>query len=343
MEPRFSPRDFEPQSFLDDTSGVSGVSIEETQLFLTPWQITSRRFFQNKLAVSGVVILFLISAFCYILPLFFEYSETEIFYLDNETRLELRIGEDSSALSNSVLNSLSPPSAAHPLGTNRMGQDILARLMYGGRISLMVGFIVVAVELIFGIFLGGVAGYYGGAISAVIMRAADIISSIPFVPLMLIIASLLISLKISPARKIYYTMFVMGCLYWTSVARLVRGSVLSLREMEFMQAAEASGIKTFNKIFRHLIPNTLPVIIVTATLDLGTIIILESTLSFLGVGVGAPYASWGNMVSTVNDSEIMRNFPHAWIAPGLLILFTVLAFNFIGDGLRDATDPRMKR
>jgi peptide/nickel transport system permease protein len=331
------PQNFEPQSFMQESS------IEERQLFLTPWQITSRRFFRNKLAVSGVAILLLISAFCYIIPLFFAYSETEIFYLDNETKKELRIGEDSAALSDSVLNSLARPSASHPLGTNRMGQDILARLMYGGRISLMVGFIVVAIELVLGIFLGGVAGYYGGAISAVIMRAADIISSIPFVPLMLIIASLLISLKISPARKIYYTMFVMGALYWTAVARLVRGSVLSLREMEFMQAAEAAGIKTFNKIFRHLIPNTLPVIIVTATLDLGTVIILESTLSFLGVGVGAPYASWGNMVSAVNDAEIMRSFPHAWIAPGVLILLTVLAFNFVGDGLRDATDPRLKR
>jgi peptide/nickel transport system permease protein len=331
------PELFEPQTFIE------AQPLEETQLFLTPRQIASRRFFRNKLAVSGVVVLFLISAFCYVLPLFFSYSETEIFYLDYETKQELRIDDDSKALANSILNSLEPPSSRHILGTNRMGQDVLARLMYGGRISLMVGFIVVMVELILGVFLGGVAGYYGGALNAVIMRAADMIASIPFVPLMLIIASLLISLNVSPQRKIYYTMFIMGAIYWTSVARLVRGNILSLRETEFMQAAEATGIRTINKIFRHLIPNTLPTIIVTATLDLGNVIILESTLSFLGVGVGAPYASWGNMVSAVNDAEIMRNFPYVWIAPGVLILLTVLAFNFAGDGLRDATDPRMKR
>jgi peptide/nickel transport system permease protein len=196
--------------------------------------------------------------------------------------------------------------------------------------------------LLLGVLLGGLAGYYGKLVNGVIMRIVDIISSIPPMPLMFILSSLFITLGISPQYKIYYTMFVIGLTWWTGVARMVRGTILSLRETEFMQAADATGIKTRNKIFRHLIPNTLPVLIVTATLDLGAVILYESTMSFLGVGVGTPYASWGNMVSAVNDNVIMRDYPNLWLAPGLCILIVVMAFNFVGDGLRDATDPRMK-
>jgi peptide/nickel transport system permease protein len=219
---------------------------------------------------------------------------------------------------------------------------MFARLMYGGRVSLLVGFFVVFVELLVGILLGGAAGYYGGIVNGIIMRLVDIIASIPFIPLMLIMSSMLITLQISPQYKIYVTMIILGFLYWTGVARMVRGCILSLREMEFMQAADATGIRARHKIFRHLIPNMLPNLIVRATLDLGGVILLESTLSFLGVGVGAPYASWGNMVSVVNDTEILQGHPNVWFAPGLCILIVVLAFNFVGDGLRDATDPRMK-
>jgi peptide/nickel transport system permease protein len=241
-----------------------------------------------------------------------------------------------------VLNSLSPANAKHILGTNKLGQDMFSRIMYGGRVSLLVGFFVVFVELLIGVLLGGAAGYYGGIFSGTVMRLVDIISSIPIVPLMLIMSSLLITLQISPQYKIYVTMIMLGFLYWTGVARLVRGCILSLREMEFMQAADASGIRAGHKIFRHLIPNMLPNLIVRATLDLGAVILLESTLSFLGVGVGAPYASWGNMVSQVSDTEILQYHPNVWFVPGLCILIVVLAFNFVGDGLRDATDPRMK-
>ena len=160
---------------------------------------------------------------------------------------------------------------------------------------------------------------------------------------MLIISSLLISMKISPSVKIYYTMFIMGVIYWAGVARMIRGNILSLREMEYMQAAEAAGIRTSRKIFRHLVPNVMPLIIVMATMDLGGVILMESTMSYLGIGVSAPFASWGNMVSAVTNDAIMRNFLNIWVPPGLCILLTVLAFNFVGDGLRDAFDPRMKR
>lgn len=318
------------------------LDLAENQLFLTPWQMIMRRFFRNRLAVLGLVIIALMLVFCYIMPLFYPYSETEILYIHKETGQEVRTHE-TALISESILNSLQKPDAKHILGTTAMGQDMLSRLMYGGRISLMVGFVVVFVELFIGVVLGGVAGYYGKVVDIIIMRLVDILSSIPIVPLMLIIAALLITLNISPQQKIYYTMFIIGFLYWPSIARMVRGNILSLREMEFIQAANATGISVPHVIFRHLIPNTMGNLIVAATLSLGGVILLESVLSYLGVGVSLPYASWGNMVSAINDSTVMRDFPAVWVSPGICILFTVLAFNFIGDGLRDATDPRMKR
>lgn len=325
----------EPQAFPDERT-------DEKQLFLTPWQMILKRFMSNRLAVTGLVSLVLMALLCFITPLFYEYNETEVFYLDKVTGEEIRTYE-TDRITDSILGSLIKPDDNHLLGTNKMGQDMLARLMYGGRVSLLVGFVVVGVELILGIFLGGLAGYYGRAADTIIMRLVDIIASIPLIPLMLIVAMWLVALNISPQYKIYYTMFIIGAIQWTGIARIVRGNILSLRESEFMQAATATGIKVRHKIFKHLIPNTLPSIIVAATLDLGAIILLESTLSFLGVGVGAPYASWGNLVQSVNENTIMRDFPNLWVPPGICILITVLAFNFVGDGLRDATDPRMKR
>ena len=316
--------------------------LEEKRVFLTPGQMVMKRFFRNRLAVIGLVILVLMALFCFVGPVFSPYTETEIFYLDKETGEEIRMTE-SERITDAVLNSKALPSAAHWLGTNEMGQDMFTRLMYGGRISLLVGFVVVAVEMLVGVSLGGIAGYYGGKVDMVIMRLVEIFVSIPFIPLMLILSSLLISLKVSPENKIYYTMFVMGIIYWAGVARMIRGNILSLREMEYMQAAEATGIRTSRKIFKHLIPNVMPIIIVMATMDLGGVILMESTMSFLGIGVGQPYASWGNMVSSVNDNVILRNFLNIWLPPGICILLTVLAFNFVGDGLRDAFDPKMKR
>ncbi|MDR2481115.1 MAG: ABC transporter permease [Spirochaetaceae bacterium] len=329
----------------DSLTPVSYVETEDNagyELYITPARMIARRFLQNKLAVIGLVTLITVTIFCFIAPVFYSYSESEQFYIDKNTGEELRASDDSQKLSISVLNSLKPPCAKHILGTNKFGQDMLARIMYGGRISLIVGVSVVLIELFIGIMFGGAAGYYGGIINGVIMRFIDIISSIPDIPLMLILSSMLAVLQIPPKNKIYFTMLIIGLLWWTHVARMVRGCVLSLCKMEFMQAVDATGIKTRHKIFRHLIPNMAPNLIVQATLDLGGVILLESTLSFLGVGVGVPYASWGNMVSLVNDTEILKFHPNIWLPPGLCILAVVMAFNFIGDGLRDAADPRMK-
>jgi peptide/nickel transport system permease protein len=319
--------------------------LERSRVILTPGQIVMKQFMRNKLAIVGAIVIIFMVLFCYVGPLFSPYGETELFYLNTATGEEIRMSDKAGISGNEdvILNIKSSPSKGHLLGTSELGCDVLTRLMYGGRISLMVGFLVVALEIVIGVILGCIAGYYGKWVDMLVMRAVEILNSIPFIPLMLIISSVLISLEIPPAKKIYYTMFILGLLYWPGVARMIRGNVLSLREMEYMQAAEATGLKVRRKIFGHLVPNLMPLIIVIATMDLGGVIIAESTMSFLGIGVAAPYASWGNMVSSVTNDTVMRNCPFIWVPPGLCILFTVMAFNFVGDGLRDAFDPRMKR
>ncbi len=235
------------------------------------------------------------------------------------------------------------PSKSHPVGTDGNGMDVLTRLMYGGRISLMIGFVVVFIEIIIGIIVGGVAGYFGKWVDNILMRFVEIVQCIPSMPLYIILGSIMDYYKLDGRIRIYMLCIILGVLSWPGVARMVRGQILSLREQEFMIAAEATGIRTFHRIFRHLIPNVVPQLIVIATMDLGSVILSEATLSFLGLGVKYPYASWGNIINAVNDIYVMNNYWFVWIPAGLLILLTVLGFNFVGDGLRDAFDPKMKR
>lgn len=316
---------------------------EQNQVIMTPGQLVMKRFFRNKLACVGIGIILFMILFCAIGPIFSPYGEYEIFYINNDTKEEVRMQQADVGASYMGVNVKAPISSKHWLGTDADGRDVFTRLMYGGRISLTVGFVVVIIELLVGITLGGIAGYYGGIVDMIIMRLVEIFYCIPFIPLMLITSAIMFGYGISPRYKIYFIMIVMGILYWAGVARIVRGQILSLREMEYMQAAEATGIRTSRKIFRHLVPNVMPMIILIATMDIGSVILTESVLSFLGVGIAWPYASWGNMVDAVNKSVIMKNYLNIWMPPGICILLTVLAFNFIGDGLRDAFDPRMKR
>jgi len=235
------------------------------------------------------------------------------------------------------------PSKTHWVGTDGNGMDVLTRLMYGGRISLMIGFVVVIIEIVIGIIIGGVAGYFGKWIDNILMRLVEIIQCIPSMPLYIILGSIMDYYKLDGRVRIYMLCIILGVLSWPGVARMVRGQILSLREQEFMIAAEATGIRTVHRIFRHLIPNVVPQLIVIATMDLGNVILSEATLSFLGLGVKYPYASWGNIINAVNDIYVMNNYWFVWIPAGILILLTVLGFNFVGDGLRDAFDPKMKR
>ena len=242
-----------------------------------------------------------------------------------------------------VFDTYSFPSKEHWLGTDRNGMDMLTRLMYGGRISLIIGFVAVAIESIIGVIMGGIAGYFGGWVDGLIMRLVDIFYCIPSMPLFIILGAAMDAANVPAMTRMMYLMLILGFLGWAGTARLVRGQILSLREQEFMTATEAGGIAVSRRIFRHLIPNVMPQLIVVMTMGLGSTIITEATLSFLGLGVRFPFASWGNIINDVNDTFVLTNYWFIWIPAGVLLLVTVLAFNIVGDGLRDAFDPKMKR
>ncbi|OQC13234.1 MAG: Oligopeptide transport system permease protein OppC [Firmicutes bacterium ADurb.Bin080] len=235
------------------------------------------------------------------------------------------------------------PSSQHLLGTDSNGMDVLTRMMYGGRISLIIGFVVIFLSIFLGVIMGGIAGYFGKWIDNLIMRLVDIFYCIPTMPILIIMGALFDSLRIDPYVRIMYLMIMLGVLGWSGIARLVRGQILSLREQEFMLATEATGLKASRRIFRHLVPNVMPQLIVNATMGLGGIILTESTLSFLGLGAKYPLATWGAMINSVSTASAMVAYTYIWIPVGLLICLTVIAFNFVGDGLRDAFDPKMKR
>lgn len=236
------------------------------------------------------------------------------------------------------------PTAEHLLGTDAHGMDVLARIMYGGRISLLVGFIVVFIEMFLGVIMGGIAGYFGGWVDNLIMRLVDVFYCIPSMPILIITGALFDDLNMDHITRLAWMMAILGLLGWAGVARLVRGQILSLREQEFMVAAEASGLSTRRRIFSHLVPNVMPQLIVQATMGLGSVIITESTLSFLGLGVKHPLATWGNMMNNITQKvEYLSAYAYIWVPIGCMICFAVIAFNFVGDGLRDAFDPKMKR
>ena len=242
-----------------------------------------------------------------------------------------------------VIDTYARPSKTHLCGTDANGMDLLARLMYGGRISLLIGFVVVFIETFIGVVIGGTAGYFGGWVDNLLMRIVDIVYCVPVMPLYLILGSVMDYYQVSSTARIYLLCVIMSIVGWVGIARIVRGQILSLREQEFMVAAEATGISVRRRIFKHLIPNVIPQLIVFASMGLGDIILTEAALSFLGLGVKYPAASWGSIINAVNDSYVMKNYIFVWLPAGFLILLTVLAFNFIGDGLRDAFDPKMKR
>lgn len=242
-----------------------------------------------------------------------------------------------------LIDMYASPSSTHLFGTDSDGFDVLARMMYGGRISLMVGFIVVFLETLLGVIMGGLAGYFGGWVDNLIMRLVDIFYCLPMMPIMIIVGTMMDALRMDTYVRLAVMMAALGIMGWAGVARLVRGQILSLREQEFMVATEATGVRISRRIFRHLVPNVMPQLIVSATMGLGGTILTESTLSFLGLGVKHPLATWGTMINSVSTATAMTHYTHIWIPVGLLICLTVIAFNFVGDGLRDAFDPKGKR
>lgn len=235
---------------------------------------------------------------------------------------------------------LAPGVAGHILGTDENGRDLLSRLMYGGQISLLVASFAVLMELSIGTLLGAIAGYYGGRVDYWIMRLTDVFLSIPLLPLLLVLTAIVSASSSKASLGVLTIVVIIGGLSWMPVARLVRASFLSLREKEFAEAARAVGNSDGRIIFRHLLPNAVAPIIVQGTLEIANVILLESALSFLGFGIQPPTASWGNMLA--NAESNLQIAPWVAIFPGLCILVTVLAVNYLGDGMRDALDPNMK-
>ena len=226
-----------------------------------------------------------------------------------------------------------PPGTLHWLGTDGTGRDVLARILYGGRISLSVGVVAVSISAVIGVFVGCLAGYFGGRVDALLMGLVDMVLTFP--RLVIIIAFVAV---VGPS--IFNTMLVIGLLSWPAIARLTRGEILKLRELEFILAARSLGTRTGTIIVDHVLPNALSPVLVAVTLDVATVILLEASLSFLGLGAQAPTPSWGNMLSDARTLSVLETQPWIWIPPGAMIAIAVLSINFVGDGLRDALDPR---
>lgn len=227
-----------------------------------------------------------------------------------------------------------PPTADHWLGTDGVGRDVWSRLLNGGQVSLVVGFGATLVSTVIGTILGALSGYYRGWVDMVIMRITDIFMTFPSIIIMLTLAALL-------PRSVWTIVFIIGCLSWTGTARIVRSQVLSIREQEYILACHALGYSNRHILLVHVLPNVFGSLVALVTFAIGSAIITEAGLSFLGLGVPPPTPSWGNMLEAARNLDILRNLPWMWIPPAIMLVITVLAVNFIGDGVRDAVDPRM--
>lgn len=288
--------------------------------------LTWRRFLKHRLAVASAIVLVALTLAALSAPI-----------------AEFALNTDANTVD--LFSRFSPPSAGHPLGTDELGRDLLARLLYGGQVSLFVGLTAAVAAAVIGTFIGLTAGYYGGRLDAFLMRFTDGIIALPLLPLLIVLAALDLgklglpdAIVTSENVSLYRIVAIVALVGWTTVARLVRASALSLREREFVRAAEAQGASAWRVMIVHILPNLASPIIVATTLSVGNVILLESVLSFLGLGIQPPIPSWGNLLT--NAQELIWDAPALAFYPGILIFVTVIAFNFLGDGLQDALDPR---
>ena len=289
------------------------------------WQ----RFRRNRPAMASAAVLILITLAALLAPAF-----------------EAMLGVDATRVD--LFNQYAPPDATHWLGTDEAGRDVLVRLLYGGRISLLVGLVAALGAATIGTTVGLLAGYYGGRLDTLLMRSTDGVIALPLLPLLIILAAVDLGKVGVPAdiansemASLYRIVFIIAVVGWTTVARLVRAGTLSVRTREFVRAAEAMGARPGVIMLRHILPNIVSPIIVATTLSIGNVILLESVLSFLGLGIQPPIPSWGNMLT--NAQELATRAPTLAVWPGAVIFVTVMAFNFLGDGLQDALDPRAVR
>lgn len=272
-------------------------------------RLVLKRFLKHKLAVVGLILFTLIVLMAIFAPLLSPHDPY------------------------AVGMSYEKPSSEHLLGTDQSGRDVLSRIIYGSRVSLAVGIGAVLVFVVIGTLLGAVAGYFGGWIDMVVMRMTDVFMSFPYLMVILVLVSIM-------GPGLFNIVLVLGVLGWPPIARLVRGSILSVKQMDFVQSGIALGFKTPRILFNHILPNVLAPILVNATFGIASAIITEASLSFLGMGVQPPTASWGNMLTEAQSITVLSTQPWLWIPAGMLIVIAVLSVNFMGDGLRDALDPR---
>ena len=300
---------------------------EETYQADSLLRLTVLRFLKHRMAVFGIVLLAMIVVF--VVGGAFFYTEDYA----NQT---------------AMLQKFEAPSYEHPFGTDQVGRDIFARTIYGGQISLMIAIVSVAISMTVGTMVGLVAGYFGGWIDSLLMRLVEALLAIPTLILLLMLSRIMAGsttmvniLGRQLSASVVAIVFIIGLTGWMGLSRIVRSMVLSLKEQEFIQAAHMIGATNAQIIFRHILPNCIAPIVVSATLGVGNAIIVEAYLSFLGFGVMPPTATWGNILTRAQD--MIDEVWWMWMAPGILIILTVLAINFIGDGLRDALDPRMRK
>ena len=275
------------------------------------WAKARKRFFKHRLAVFGLIVLSTMVLMALLAPVIERYSPIDL---------------DLASMGQS-------PSLTHWLGTDTTGRDVWSRIVHAGRVSLSVGVVAVSISTLIGVIVGGMSGYAGGKVDMLLMRFTDMVMAFPSLVMIITIASVL-------GPSIYNTMLVIGILTWPGIARLVRGQFLSFREQQFVLAARSIGVSPVQIMFRHLLPNVVGTVTVAATFGMANAILQEASLSFLGLGVQAPTPSWGNMLQDAQSHTVLEGMPWLWLAPGLMIALAVLSINFIGDGLRDALDPR---
>ncbi len=346
-----------PEQTQTEQEALHGENLNDRVRVLSPGMMVAKRFFRSKLSVIGLIMLIVLFTISFLGPIFSPWADGSQPITDTSNIKDIvvvegieYITEDGEEIIAYEITSSTPSynmrgdiSSKHWLGTDDNGKDLLTCLMLGGRISLTIGFVVIILETLIGVVLGGFAGYFGGWVDNLIMRIVDILSCIPTIPIMLILSATLTGHGILGIERLYYLMLVLTLFGWVGTARLVRGQILSLREQEFMLAAKCSGLSTYRKIFKHLLPNVMPQLIVSMTMGLGSIILTEATLGFLGLGAPLGTPTWGAMISAASKMEYLSGYPNFWVPPGICITLAILAFNFVGDGLRDAFDPKMKR
>jgi len=314
-------------SAMDTTAVAMPGTLDELLAPPLTWrQMVWLRFRRHKMALVGAAVLILL----------FVYSFGGAFFLSEEY---------ANAVDTKLR--LAPPSSEHPFGTDTIGRDILARTIYGGQISLIIGLAAVVIQTVAGVLVGALAGYYGGLLDSLLMRLTEAVLIVPRLFLLLVMSKYFSGrmpdidlLGRTFSGSVVVIIGIIGMTSWMYLARIVRAEFLSLKENEFVLAARAIGTPRWQIIFQHILPNSIAPIIVSATLGVANAILLEAYISFLGLGVQAPTATWGNMLTGAN--RYIQEAPWFWLFPGLLIVLTVLSINFVGDGLRDALDPRSR-